>query len=103
MVIRILSFLLMSLFSSISLAVAFEANVDRTTVGEGESILLTVKYNSNVFSGNPDMSVLEKDFDIINQNRKNNFQFINGKSESWTIWQLALIPKSKGKVVISEY
>jgi len=100
MVMRILFFLVVAVFSQLSTAVAFEASVDRTTVGAGESVLLTVKYNSNVFSGNPDLSALEKDFDVVSQNRKNNFQFINGQSNSWTIWTIALIPKSKGKLTI---
>lgn len=100
MVIRIVLFLLLTLVTKSALAVAFEASVDRTTVGEGESVLLTVKYNANIFSGNPDLSVLEKDFNVVSQNRKNNFQFINGKSNSWTIWTIALIPNSKGKVTI---
>ena len=97
---RIILLLLMSTLSSLSFGVAFESSVDRTTISEGESILLTVKYNSNIFSGNPDLSVLEKDFSVVSQNRKNNFQFINGKSNSWTIWTIALIPKSKGSLVI---
>jgi hypothetical protein len=100
MVIRVLLFLTMSALSFLAYAVAFEANVDRSTVSEGESILLTVKYNSNVFTGSPDLSALAKDFEVISQNRKNNFQFINGKSNSWTIWTIAIIPKRKGKLTI---
>lgn len=93
--------LLCLLFASqMSWAVAFESTVDRTQVSEGESIVLTVRYNSNVFSGDPDFTPLQQQFDIINKGRKNNFQFINGKSESWTIWTVAIIPKRKGNLVI---
>lgn len=90
----------MLLGSQFSWGVAFESTVDRTQVSEGESIVLTVRYNSNVFSGDPDFTPLQQQFDVISKNRKNNFQFINGKSDSWTIWTVAIIPKRKGNLVI---
>ena len=97
---RTLVFLFAGLLSQLSWAITFESSVDRTQVSEGESIVLTVRYNSNVFSGDPDFSPLQQQFDVINTARKNNFQFINGKSESWTIWTIAIIPKRKGNLVI---
>lgn len=90
----------LSLLANQSFAVAFEASVDRTNIGEGESLMLTLRYNSNVFSGDPDLSPLEQQFNIINQQRKNSFQYINGKSESWTVWTVALTPKRKGNLVL---
>ena len=98
--IRSVLFLLVALISPITWAVTFESTVDRSQVAEGESIVLTVRYNSNVFSGDPDFTPLKQQFDIINTGRKNNFQYINGKSESWTIWTVALIPKRKGNLVL---
>jgi hypothetical protein len=89
-----------SLLASQSFAVAFEASVDRANIGEGESLMLTLRYNSNVFSGDPDLSPLEQQFNIINQQRKNSFQYINGKSESWTVWTVSLSPKRKGNLVL---
>lgn len=90
----------LSLLASQSFAVAFEASVDRNNIGEGESLMLTLRYNSNVFSGDPDLSPLKQQFNIINQQRKNSFQYINGKSESWTVWTVALTPKRKGNLVL---
>lgn len=98
--IRTFFFLCTFVCSQASWGVTFESSVDRTQVAEGESIVLTVRYNSNVFSGDPDFSPLTQQFDIINKGRKNNFQFINGKSESWTIWTIAIVPKRKGNLVI---
>lgn len=89
-----------SLLASQSFAVAFEANVDRANIGEGESLILTLRYNSNVFSGDPDLSPLEQQFTVINQQRKNSFQYIDGKSESWTVWTITLTPKRKGNLVL---
>ena len=89
-----------SLLASQSFAVAFEANVDRANIGEGESLILTLRYNSNVFSGDPDLSPLDQQFTVINQQRKNSFQYIDGKSESWTVWTITLTPKRKGNLVL---
>jgi hypothetical protein len=92
--------LILSLLARQSYAVAFEASVDRANIGEGESLMLTLRYNSNVFTGDPDLSPLEQQFTIINQQRKNSFQYINGQSESWTVWSVALSPKRKGNLVL---
>jgi hypothetical protein len=98
--IRALLLLVFTMCSQQSWAVDFISSVDRSQVAEGESIVLTVKYNSNVFSGDPDFSPLQQQFDVISSNRKNNFQYINGRSESWTIWTIVLIPKRKGNLVL---
>ena len=103
MVKQFLFFLFFSLFISSSWAVTFESSVDRSQIGEGESLVLTVRYNSNTLTGNPDFSPLKQQFDIINQQRKSSFQFINGQSESWTVWTLALIPKRIGNLVTVSY
>ncbi len=83
-----------------SWAVKFESSVDRNQVGEGESLVLTVRYNSNLLSDDPDFSPVKQQFTLYNQQRKSSFQFINGKSDSWTVWTLTLIPKRKGNLVI---
>ena len=100
MVRQLFFIILFCFFTSQSYAVAFEASVDRTSIGEGESLMLTLRYNSNVLSGNPELSPLEQQFNIINQQRKNSFQYINGKSESWTVWSITLSPKRKGNLVL---
>jgi hypothetical protein len=92
--------LILSLLASQSFAVAFDASVDRANIGEGESLMLTLRYNSNVLSGDPDLSPLGQQFTVINQQRKNSFQYINGRSESWTVWSIALSPKRKGNLVL---
>ena len=89
-----------SLLANQAFAVAFEASVDRANIGEGESLTLTLRYNSNVFSGDPDLSPLQQQFTIINQQRKNSFQYIDGKSESWTVWTVTLTPKRKGSLIL---
>lgn len=100
MVRHILLLIILSMFTTFAWAATFEASVDRATVSEGDAIILTLQYNNNVVRGNPDLAPLNQQFDVINSNRKNSFQYINGKSESWTIWTVTLVPKRKGNLVI---
>lgn len=79
---------------------AFEASVDRNKISEGDTLTLTVRYAANVFTDSPNFRPLTQDFRIVNQQRKSRFQFINGKSENWTVWTLSLSPKRKGKLQI---
>jgi len=95
-----LLFLCLILSVTSSWAVKFESSVDRSQISDGESLVLTVRYNNNVLTGNPDFSPLKQQFEIINQQRKSSFQFINGQSNSWTIWTLHLMPKRLGNLVI---
>lgn len=100
MVIRSFFIMLLSALTFNVWAVAFEASIDRNEIAEGDAFVLTLRYNSNTLTGSPDFSQLENDFEIINQKRKSSFQFINGKSESWTIWTIHLMPERLGTLTI---
>jgi len=100
MVMRLIFIMLLSALTTNVWAVAFNASIDRNEIAEGDAFILTLRYNSNTLTGNPDFSQLENDFEIINQKRKSSFQFINGKSESWTIWTIHLMPERLGTLTI---
>lgn len=100
MVMRAFFIMLFSALTFNAWAVAFEASIDRNEIAEGDAFVLTLRYNSNTLTGSPDFSQLENDFEIINQKRKSSFQFINGKSESWTIWTIHLMPERLGTLTI---
>lgn len=103
MVIRFFSFLSLLIMSSLPFyahAAELVATVDRTQIGEYDSLVLTVKYDEQLISGSPDFSPLQQQFEIVNKSRKNSFQMINGKTSSWTIWTIALMPQRKGNLVI---
>jgi hypothetical protein len=95
-----LLFLCLVLSMATSWAVTFESSVDRSKISEGESLILTVRYNNNIISGSPDFNPLKQQFDVLNQQRKNSFQFVNGQSNSWTVWTVHLMPKRLGNLVI---
>ncbi|GAB3091596.1 BatD family protein [Pseudomaricurvus hydrocarbonicus] len=79
------------------------SRVDRTQLSLEETFKLTVRYNEQVMFGEPDFSGLEQNFDILSQQRGNQYRSINGKAESWTQWSLVLAPKKEGKLLIPSF
>lgn len=103
---RIIQLLLaVTLYALAGHAVAGEltATVDRTSISAEETLQLTLRYNEQVGFGGPDFTQLEQDFDILSNNRSNQFRSVNGRAESWTQWQLMLAPKKTGKLFIPSF
>ncbi len=90
---------LLCLLFPLSAAAAFQALVDRNPVAEGESLTLTLKSNEDL-DGDPDLSVLQKDFDVLGQSQGSSMQIINGKISRSIQWQISIMPKRSGSLVI---
>jgi len=89
-----------ALVSSISWAASFTASVDRKNISENDTFSLVLRYSEQVGFGSPDLTPLEKDFRILNQQRSSQFRSVNGRTESFTEWTLIVSPKRTGKLVI---
>lgn len=77
---------------------AISVTVDRDDIREGESFVLT--FEAEQVDGNPDFSPLERDFDLLGSSQRSNLSFVNGRFSKSTMWQLNLLPKRAGEVVI---
>jgi hypothetical protein len=75
---------------------AVSANVDRTQIQEGETFHLIIKAEDN----DPDLSVLGKNFEILNTAKSSQMQFINGRVNNSLEWIVTLLPKRTGKIRI---
>ncbi len=96
---------IMMLLGGVILAVNCMANtlnsqVDRLDIGLNETFNLTVTYSAQVFSGSPDFTPLRKDFEIISTAKTSQYNSINGQVESYTRWQIVLMPRKAGKLTI---
>ncbi|MCG6967471.1 MAG: BatD family protein [Chromatiaceae bacterium] len=80
-------------------AAGAEARLDRSRVGEGETVVLMLNVSGGG-SGTPDLSPLMKDFDLVNQSQSMQMSMINGRSSSTRGWELVLAPKRTGKIDI---
>ncbi|WP_269619567.1 BatD family protein [Zhongshania sp. BJYM1] len=76
------------------------ATVDRSQVSSEESFTLSLTADSILFSGEPDVNALEKDFHIINRQQSSRTNIINGKVNSSRQWDYTLVPKREGTLTI---
>lgn len=90
---------LMLLLAPLPALAVFQASVDRNPVAEGESLNLTLTSDESLDS-NPDLSVLQQDFDVLGQSSGTNMQIINGSITRSVQWQIRLMPKRSGPLVI---
>ena len=96
--ILLISFIL-SLVSSSSWA-ELSAKVDRSVLDSNETLGLELNYDGQVFTGEPDFSVLTADFEILSNNRQQSYTRTNGQATSFTAWTLQLRPKRAGILLI---
>jgi len=102
MVIRVrywLCLIVLLLCSTTPFAATINAEVDRSVVQEDESFYLTFSSDTEV-DGDPNFSVLEKDFRILNRSQSSNIQIIGGQMSREMKWQLMLMPKRGGLLTI---
>lgn len=76
-----------------------QAQVDRTRVGEGESLRLLLRAEGQV-SGAPDLSPLQQDFEILGQSQSSSISIVNGRTSSSQEWQIGLLPRRSGQLEI---
>jgi hypothetical protein len=91
--------LLLLTVSTLSWA-ALTASVDRSVIDSNETLQLVIRYDGQVMTGQPDFSPLENDFEILSNNRQQQYSWVNGQSESYTDWTMVLIPKRTGLLLI---
>jgi len=90
--------LCLALVISQSLWAKATATLKRSEIYENESFELIVSIDeSQIFFGDePDLSPLEKDFDILGQSKSSQTSYINGKKQASTSWHYTLQAKQVG-------
>jgi len=93
--------LMMLAFASANLfADTLTVTADRTTISADETVQIKVRYDEQVIFGDLDLGPLQKDFAILKSGRQQQYSNVNGKSISFTDWNIVLQPKSKGTLII---
>lgn len=90
---------LFSIMFGTAQAANITAQLDREPVLLDESFRLVLEAEGKV-DNNPDFSVLEKDFDIINTSQSTNMTFVNGNFTQKAVWSLTLVGKQAGTFTI---
>jgi len=76
------------------------ARVDTNEISFGKSFILHLQTDSPMTSAVIDLSPLQRDFNILGNNRSWQTNIINGVETNITGWEIILSPKSKGKLTI---
>lgn len=97
---RILLLMVSLLVTAQANAAELEARVDRIRVGEQESVTLFLKAPGLQINGEPDLAALYQDFEILAQQTRTNIQIINGENHSSRVWEITLLPKRTGTLII---
>lgn len=96
--IQFLIFCLLLLTSNTLLA-EVTAKTNRTVLSIDETLMMKI-VQTDGSSGEPDLSVLRKNFQILSQSQSQNFSFINGRSSSSHTWDLTLLANDTGEIMI---
>lgn len=81
-------------------AQTLEAKINRDTVPEGETFLLSVELKDAKTNGTPDFSVLNQDFTVYSVANSYRTNIINGNVSQSQQWNLVLLPNKTGKLTI---
>lgn len=79
-------------------SVALEA--DRQQVEMGDIVTLTIEADFQSRLAQPDLSVLQDQFEVLGSQRSSNIQIVNGDFQTRTRWLIQLLPKQAGELII---
>jgi hypothetical protein len=98
--IRVLLFILALVMPVSAWAAEFTATVDNNNVTAGDSLTLQLNLSGADAKSDPETSALKQNFTISSEGQSSSTTIINGKVNSTTGWQLTIIPRQQGQVII---
>lgn len=81
-------------------AAGLKALVGHTVVREGEEIQLQLRAPADGSMAAPDLSPLEKDFQILGTQQSQRVSILNGRRESSIDWTVTLLPRTTGELLV---
>jgi len=97
---RYTALLIVLLLTSQSLWADVSASLNRQTVYEGDTVSLNIVTNETGQGANPDLSVLQQDFEILGTATSQQTSIINGKRSESHQWNIELAPKHAGELTV---
>ena len=86
-----------------SQAASLKASVDRYRIAESETLNLTLTCDDAGINGQPDLSGLNSQFEVISSGSSSQTRIINGEKSSSRSWRFVLAPRQKGKLLIPSF
>ncbi len=92
------TFFLFFLLAANTIWAAVTASTSRSVISIDETIELVIK--SDKSSDDPNLSILENNFQIMGRSQSQNYSLINGNASSTHTWKVTLLPKKTGEITI---
>ncbi|HUB91629.1 MAG TPA: BatD family protein [Dyella sp.] len=83
-----------------AMAAQVQATLDRNDVHLGETVTLNLRITDAVTASTPDLSALDRDFEVLGTSTSSSLSIINGKQSAQLIIGVALRPKHQGDLQI---
>lgn len=97
-------FLVFAALACLPLKADLVATVDRTVISDADLLTLTVRASDETADHEPDLSVLDRDFEVVSvtPQRNNSFTIVNGQTSrvSYVDYVIRLSPKRMGELNI---
>ncbi|MEJ2601883.1 MAG: BatD family protein [Gammaproteobacteria bacterium] len=78
---------------------AVTATVDRNRIEINESLTLLIEVDGET-AGEPDLAVLEEDFEVLGRNQTSSTTIVNGRVSRSRTWAVSLMAKRTGELVV---
>lgn len=104
---RLFSFLVLLVLCLLSPATALAAApqarawLDRDSMQLGETVTLNVETTES--AAEPDFSVLDSEFELLNRSSSTSVSIVNGDATSTRLWAIGLKPRREGRLTIPEF
>lgn len=95
--------LLCLLLSAEAISQTLSSTVDRNRLSANQTLRLTLSYDGSTRTDALDLSALEQDFDIVSRSSGTSYQLSNNERARSTTWELVLIPKRTGRLVVPSF
>ncbi|MDG2308195.1 MAG: BatD family protein [Candidatus Binatia bacterium] len=89
-----------TLVASTASAAGLEARLGHSVVRAGEHVQLQLRAPIDGSVATPDLSPLERDFEILGTQQSQRITVVNGRREASVDWTVTLLPRSTGEIVI---
>jgi len=90
------------LITNLCYADSLDTQLSRDRIDSGDTFTVSFILKSTSNRTTPDFSPFEKDFQILSNNYGNSISIINGTMTTQSYWQLTLLPKRTGELLIPE-
>ncbi|PYF83239.1 oxygen tolerance protein BatD [Marinomonas alcarazii] len=98
--VSLMTTLLFIIVSSSLHAASVTASLNKNVANENEVVQLTLRADFSDTGNGPDLTPLERDFEILGKSQNSQFSFNLGTSTALNFWVITLMPKSVGTVEI---